>query len=133
MNVTQFSQTTSEVEAKSIDVVLSIGKMDFPKHGGQSQILKPGQIWGPFTFEFLVTDVKIALGAGETVDVAIRITVSAVEYWHPPLGNPIAYPKTFSNEKQVVAKITNPEKKIPPSSFDFLSWIFQQFGIPFVQ
>lgn len=133
MNVTHFSQTTSEVEAQSIEVVLTIGKMEFPKPGGQLQMLKAGQIWGPFTFEFLVTDVEVGLGPSETIDIAIRITVKAVEYWHPLIGSPVAYPKTFSNEKQILAKMINPEKKMPPSSSDILSWILQQLSVSFVQ
>jgi hypothetical protein len=35
--VTQFSQTTSQVEAQSIGVVLSVGKMEFPKSGGRRE------------------------------------------------------------------------------------------------
>jgi len=128
MNVTQFSLTTAQVEARSIQVVLSVRERDFPGTEDRPQSLMPGQIWGPFTFEFHITDVEIGLGPSEAVDVTIKITIQAIEYMHPPIGDPIAYPKTFSNEKQIPSRMINPAEKPPPSS-DWLSWLLQQLGI----
>ena len=128
MNVTQFSQTTSEVEARSVQVMLTVNKREFVRMGGLPQSLKPGEIWGPFTFEFFIADVQIGLGPGQAADLDLKMTVDVVEYWYQPLtGAPSLYPKSFSNEKEILGRIINPEKP-SQSSFDMLTLFIQQLG-----
>jgi hypothetical protein len=116
MNVTQFSQTTSKVEARSLKLSLSVNGKTFPRSIDASQWLELGRTWGPFSFDFLITGQQIGLGPSETVDVALTITIDVVEYWQPPIGNAIAYPITFSNQQPIAAKMTNPEAKPQPPS-----------------
>jgi len=130
MNVTQFSQTTSEVEARSLQVALTVNNREFVKIGGLPQLLAPGKIWGPFIFDFLITDVEIGLGPTEAVDVSIKITVNVIEFWYPPLGGtPSTYPKTFSNNKEILARIMNPTEKPSLSFSDTLQLLVQQLGV----
>ena len=106
----------SRIEAQSVKVALIITNREFARSGGNPPRMELGKTWGPFTFEFLITDVEIGLGPGEAIDASLMITVDVVEYWYPPIGNPMAYPITFSNKQQTPTKLVNPAEE-PTLSF----------------
>jgi hypothetical protein len=77
--------------------------------------------------------VEIGLGPGEAVDATLKITANVVEYWYPPIGNPMPYPIAFSNQEQILTRVIKPAKKPVLSLTEVLQSLVQQLGVSFFE